>query len=109
MHSFVWKNHLLQWNIYIESELKFRIHHVKISLYLHAFETDKTEHLMKKYQQWSVNKFSVMTIRYRIASNKRPTSKKCLPQINAHFFLILFYKRLLRINSPLFKGKERNK
>ena len=44
---------------------------------------------------------------YRIASNKRPTSRKRLPRINAPFFLISFYKRLLRINAPLFKGKER--
>ena len=36
---------------------------------------------------------------YRIASNKRPTSRKRLPLINV-FFLILFYK------CPLFKGKE---
>ena len=38
--------------------------------------------------------------KYRITSNKRPTSRKRLPRINAPFFLILFYKRPLRINAP---------
>ena len=37
---------------------------------------------------------------YRIASNKRPTSRKRLPRINAPLFHILFYKRPLRINTP---------
>ena len=35
---------------------------------------------------------------YRIASNKRPTSRKRLSRINAPFFIILFYKSPLRIN-----------
>ena len=43
---------------------------------------------------------------YRIASNKRPTSRKRLPRINAPFFLILSYKRLLRITAPFLKGKS---
>ena len=50
-----------------------------------------------------------LILSYRIASNKRPTSRKRLPRINAPLSSHIIYKRLLRINAPLLKGKERKK
>ena len=44
-------------------------------------------------------------LHYRIALNKRPTPKKRSLEKTPLFFLILFYKRPLRINAPsLLKG-----
>ena len=52
--------------------------------------------------------YQVKQIVYRIASNKRPTSRKRLPRINAPFSHIVLYTPPSN-KRPLFKGKERKK